>query len=143
MKRFLISFLLLLFCGLASLSAQPKKTLVFDHNTQNLGTISVSENGYTAVYSFTNAGLLPLQIQVVSEPCICTKASWPKEEIAPGDKGEITITYQANEPNDNMSLTFYVYSNGIPNPAVIFLKAKVKGSKNKPASGTADPTAGE
>ena len=129
MKRFLISFLLLLFCGLASLSAQPKKTLVFDNNTQNLGTIHVSENGYTAVYSFTNAGLLPLHIQVVSEPCICTKAAWPKEEIAPGDKGEITITYQANEPNDNMSLTFYVYSNGIPNPAVIFLKAKVKGAK--------------
>ena len=129
MKRFLISFVFVLFCSLVPLAAQPKKTLVFDNNTQSLGTIHVSEKVYTVVYPFTNAGLLPLQIQVVSEPCVRKPGSWPNEEIAPGEKGEIKITYQANGPNENMSLTFYVYSNGIPNPAVLFLKANIKEAK--------------
>ena len=129
MKRYLISFLFFLFCGLA-LVAQPKKTLVFDNNTQSLGTIFVSETAYTKAYPFKNAGLLPLQIQVVSTPCVCAEVSWPKEEIAPGETGEIIVTFHANAANENLSLTFYVYSNGIPNPNAIFLKAKVKEPRN-------------
>ena len=130
MKRFLLSVALVL-ASAVCLLAQPKQTIVFENNTQDLGTIVVSEKVHTLVYSFKNAGLLPLQIQLVTTPCVCTTTSWPKEEIQPGESGEITVTYQANGPVDNLSLAFYVYSNGIPNPAAIILKGKVKESKKK------------
>ena len=127
MKRLIAAFIIITVSAL-SLAAQPKKTIVFDQNIHDLGTIQVSEKVYTIVFPFKNAGLLPLQIQVVSTPCVCTTASWPKEEIAPGETGELTITYQANGPNDSLSLAFYVYSNGIPNPAVVRIKGIVKGA---------------
>ena len=114
-----------------SLHAQPKQTIVFDKNTHDLGTIVVSEKIYTVVYPFKNTGLLPLQVQIVSTPCVCTTANWTKDELQPGESGEVTITYQANGPVDNLSLVFYVYSNGIPNPAAVILKGKVKESKKK------------
>lgn len=126
MKRSLFTTLFVFLAAL-TLSAQPKHTIVFDNPTHELGTIQVSEKAYTVVFPFKNTGLLPLQIQVVSTPCVCTTAAWPKEEIAPGEAGEVTITYQATGPVDKLSYTFYVYSNGIPNPAVIRINGKVKG----------------
>jgi hypothetical protein len=130
MKRIFLLFAMV-FVATISLLAQPKQTIVFENNTHDLGTIVVSEKVYTVVYPFKNAGLLPLQIQIVSTPCVCTTASWTKDELQPGESGEITITYQANGPIDNLSLAFYVYSNGIPNPAALILKGKVKESKKK------------
>lgn len=130
MKRFLLSLVLVLVSA-ATLLAQPKQTIVFEKNTHDLGTIVVSEKVYTVVFPFKNTGLLPLQLQFVSTPCTCTTVSWTKDELEPGATGEVTVTYQANGPVDNLSLVFYVYSNGIPNPAAIVLKGKVKESKKK------------
>ena len=130
MKRFLLSLVFVL-AAAVSLLAQPKQTIVFEKNTHDLGTIVVSENVYTVVFPFKNTGLLPLQLQFVSTPCTCTTVTWTKEELEPGASGEVTVTYQANGPVDNLSLAFYVYSNGIPNPAALILKGKVKESKKK------------
>lgn len=130
MKRFLLSLALVLVSA-AALLGQPKQTIVFEKNTHDLGTIVVSDNVYTVVFPFKNAGLLPLQLQFVSTPCTCTTTSWTKEELEPGATGEVTVTYQANGPVDNLSLVFYVYSNGIPNPAALILKGKVKEAKKK------------
>ena len=130
MRRILLVFALAFF-AVVSVLAQPKHTIVFENSTHDLGTIVVSEEVYTVVFPFKNAGLLPLQIQLVTTPCVCTTSNWTKEEIAPGESGEVTVTYQANGPVDNLSLAFYVYSNGIPNPVAIILKGKVKESKKK------------
>ncbi len=130
MKRFLLSLALVMVSAVALL-AQPKQTIVFEKNTHDLGTIVVSENVYTVVFPFKNTGLLPLQLQLVSTPCTCTTASWTKEELEPGATGEVTVTFQANGPVDNLSMVFYVYSNGIPNPAALILKGKVKEAKKK------------
>ena len=130
MKRFLLSLALVLVSAVALL-AQPKQTIVFEKNTHDLGTIVVSENVYTVVFPFKNTGFLPLQLQLVSTPCTCTTAFWTKEELEPGATGEVTVTFQANGPVDNLSMVFYVYSNGIPNPAALILKGKVKEAKKK------------
>lgn len=125
MKKTLFLSLLLALLASATVLAQPKKTIVFENLTHDFGTIEVSEEPYTAVFSFKNAGLLPLQVQVVSTPCVCTSASWTKEEIAPGESGEVTVTYKAEGPLERMSFVFYVYSNGIPNPIGVSIKGKV------------------
>ena len=130
MKRLLLSLAFVLISA-ATLLAQPKQTIVFEKNTHDLGTIVVSEKVYKVVFPFKNAGLLPLQIQLVTTPCTCTTSAWTKETLEPGESGEVTVTYVANGPVDNLSLVFYVYSNGIPNPAAVVLKGKVKESKKK------------
>ena len=130
MKRILLTLALVLVPA-AALLAQPKQTIVFEKNVHDFGTVVVSEKPYTATFTFKNAGLLPLQIQLVSTPCSCTTVSWTKEELEPGETGEVTVTYTAASPSDNISMAFFVYSNGIPNPAAVSIKAKVKAPKKK------------
>ncbi len=124
MNRFLLVSVVALLFPLA-LSAQPKQTIRFDYYEYDLGTIPVSESAYTVKFPFTNTGLLPLQISIVSTPCVCTSTDWTREEIEPGEKGEVTVTYKAGAPNDKMSFGFFVYSNGIPNPTAVRIKGKV------------------
>ena len=124
MKRFLLTLAIALVSAF-SLLAQPKQTIVFENNTHSLGTVQVRENPYIAVFSFKNAGLLPLQLQLVTTPCTCTSVEWTKEALEPGETGEVTVTFHAEAPNEDLSLVFYVYSNGIPNPAAISVKGKV------------------
>lgn len=128
MKRLLFVFVLVLASSLALL-AQPKQTITFDYYEYDLGTIQVSDTPYTVKFPFKNTGLLPLQIQVVSKPCVCTTSDWPKEEIEPGGTGEIIVTYKAAAPTEKMSFGFFIYSNGIPNPTGVRIKGKVVPAK--------------
>jgi len=114
-----------------TLFAQPKNTIVFENNIYDFGTIQIAEKPYTKTFTFTNAGLLPLQVQIVTTPCSCTSVTWTKEELQPGEKGEITVSLHTTVATDDLSFTFYVYSNGIPNPAAVKITAKVTEPKKK------------
>ena len=133
MKRFLLVVVLALAPVLALL-AQPKQTITFDYCEYDLGTMQVSKTPYTVKFPFTNTGLLPLQIRVVSTPCVCTTSDWTKEEIEPGGTGEVIVTYKAGAPSEKMRFTFFVYSNGIPNPIGLRIKGKVVGEPLKKRS---------
>jgi hypothetical protein len=49
----------------------------------------------TAKFSFENTGDQPLMIISAKGSCGCTVADFTKGEIQPGEKGEVTATYNA------------------------------------------------
>lgn len=49
----------------------------------------------THVFSFKNTGTEPVVITDATASCGCTKPSWSKEPIAPGQSGQITATFTA------------------------------------------------
>ncbi|MFB0875976.1 DUF1573 domain-containing protein [Sphingobium sp. sgz301303] len=66
--------------------------IAFDKETHDYGNIKHGANG-TSTFRFTNTGNAPLIIIRVTGNCGCVVPAWPKEPIAPGAFGEITVKY--------------------------------------------------
>lgn len=82
-------------------------------------------------FVFTNTGTEPLLVQKPKSSCGCTRASWPKEPIMPGEKGMVTVTYDSRKIG-NINKTITVASNAINSPQVILrVKGNVLESKIK------------
>ena len=91
MKKILFFFL----AALSILSVQAKKypEIKFEKTTIELGTFSMDEPVQRCTFKFTNTGKAKLVINQVNPSCGCTVAEYPKDYIAPGASGEITVTY--------------------------------------------------
>ena len=76
--------------GTNELSSGPR--IVLDKQIQDMGVIK-PRSKKTAVFRFRNTGGKPLQITDVKR-CCGSVAKLDKEELAPGDSGALTVTYQ-------------------------------------------------
>lgn len=96
----------------------------FKKETHDYGNIKNGANG-TCTFEFTNAGNAPLIISNAVGSCGCTIPAWPKEPIAPGAKGVITVKYDTKKPGEfNKNVTITSNSSEGPNK-VIMIKGNV------------------
>jgi hypothetical protein len=72
--------------------AQPK--FVADTDIHKTGEIQF-QRPHTMLLGFTNKGTKALHIKKVVASCGCTKVKYPHGNIAPGDRGEIEVTFDA------------------------------------------------
>lgn len=102
----------------------PKTSMNFDLYEYDFGNIAQnSSNKY--VYSFTNTGKEPLIITNAKGSCGCTVPRWPKEPIAPGEKGEIEIIYKPGKQKNKQSKTITITANTEPDKTILKVKANV------------------
>lgn len=76
-----------------SFSANAQAEIKFDKLTHDFGSFAESAPTQKCVFTFTNVGDKPLVINQAVASCGCTVPSYTKTPIAPGEKGEIKITY--------------------------------------------------
>ena len=90
MKRLMTLFYSL--CVVLSATAQAR----FTSNTEliNLGQIEW-KHPKTVRYVITNTGDKPLVLSEVEPDCECSKVQWTQTPIAPGEKGEVAVTFDA------------------------------------------------
>ena len=132
--------MMLLFVGLTSLANAQQEAEVqkdgaqieFVNDVHDYGTIEYAGNG-ECTFTFKNTGNAPLIISNAKKSCGCTVPSWPKEPIAPGATGKITVKYDTKRPGAiNKSVT--ISSNAINAPTKVI---RIKGNvKPRPTSGT-------
>lgn len=67
-------------------------------------------------FVFTNEGKYPLVIYEVNTSCGCTVADYPRGEIAPGEKGTISVKYDS-EGSSGMRISKDVTVNANTTPA--------------------------
>lgn len=91
MKKSLVMLLMLL-CTLGMMAQKPAQ-IKFDNVSHNFGSFSEKEPVVTHSFTFTNIGEQPLVINQAIASCGCTVPQYTKEPIAPGQKGEIKVTY--------------------------------------------------
>lgn len=110
----------------------------FEKEVHDYGTIENGANG-ECTFEFKNTGNAPLIISNAKGSCGCTVPSWPKEPIAPGKTGTITVKYDTKRAGAiNKSVT--ITSNAVNAPTkVIRIKGNVKPA---PASGAPVNTSG-
>ncbi len=99
--------------------------IVFEETEFDFGAINQGET-VTHVFKFVNEGSAPLVISRIKTPCGCTAPSWSKEPIAPGDSGEITVSFNSTGKVGNQIKALPVIFNSEMSPAMITIKATVK-----------------
>lgn len=117
-------YLLLTFTLLAALAAMPQSKIKFDDPKKNFGF--VKKGGKVVLqYEFTNTGNQPLIITEAKAECSCTTVKWPKEPIAPGQKGVIGVTFDTSSTYDRQDRSVAIYSNARSSPDKIRFKGVV------------------
>lgn len=85
--------------------------ITFEKNSHDFGDI-VQGDKVEETFKFTNTGNEPLIITNVQVTCGCTTPKgWPRDPIAPGGKGEITIGYNSAGRMGRQSKVVTVISN--------------------------------
>ncbi len=115
MKRILITlFSITALVGTAV--AQPR----FTSNTEmhSFGQIEW-KHPVTAQYTVTNTGDQPLVLTEVDPDCACSVAQWTKTPIAPGAKGTVSVTFDA-EALGHFQKSVAIYTNAQPH--LVYLK---------------------
>ncbi|MCT4560035.1 MAG: DUF1573 domain-containing protein [Crocinitomicaceae bacterium] len=127
MKKFILSLFVAaaaMVTGNAVAQVENGAKIEFKKETHDYGNVKYGGDG-TCTFEFTNTGNAPLIISNAKGSCGCTVPSWPKEPIAPGAKGTITVKYDTKRPGSiNKSVT--ITSNAVNEPSkVIRIKGNV------------------
>lgn len=103
----------------------------FEKLTHDFGKLAYDSDA-TATFTFTNRGTLPLVIIKCRATCGCTEPKWSLEPIKPGEKGEITVSYNTQITGPfNKPIT--VITNADTSSVVLTIKGTVE-SPQLPAS---------
>ena len=107
----------------SSLCAQAQSRLVFDTPKYHVGEV-IFQQPATVVFTYKNKGKEPIRITEVTPSCGCTSVEWTREEIASGEKGQISVLYDAL-----MLGTFFkelaVYTSDSPVPQYLSMEGRV------------------
>jgi hypothetical protein len=87
--------------------------LTWDKKTHDFGDIVQGDKVETTYY-FTNTGNEPLIITNVQVSCGCTTPKgWPRDPIAPGGKGELSISFNSAGKMGKQNKPLTIISNAI------------------------------
>ena len=109
-------------------STNKEPVISFDKKIWDFGTITDGEV-VEHTFRFTNTGTNDLIISNASASCGCTIPEWPKEPIAPGEKGEIKVEFNSNGKKDMVTKDITILAN--TNPVKNILQIKVFVEKKK------------
>jgi len=107
--------------GLGFLNAQE---IELSESTVDLGNIAFGGKAVTTV-KVKNTGDKPLIISDAKASCGCTVPKFPKEPIAPGKSGEMTVEYTTTSKAGAFNKTVTINSNAVTEGRKIF---RIKGT---------------
>jgi len=112
-------------------SSDEKPEVTFDEVRVEFGVMQLGDK-ISKKFSFTNTGDAPLIISRVFGECGCTVAEdWPKEPVAPGDKGTFTVTFDSTGKEGQIVKRIKVEANTNPSISVCALAGFVQTELNK------------
>ncbi|MCB9262090.1 MAG: DUF1573 domain-containing protein [Flavobacteriales bacterium] len=109
---------------------QPK--LVLAETEHDFGTITQGDV-VSHTFKFVNEGKAPLIISSISTPCGCTTPKFPQNTpIAPGESGEIVVSFNSAHKSGPQPKTLVISHNG-EEPISISITSYVNVPKVEPA----------
>jgi outer membrane biosynthesis protein TonB len=109
----------------AQTSAAEAPVLTFEETSWDFGTIQEGDV-VNHTYTFTNTGKSPLIIQNATAQCGCTVPQWPRQPIAPGQKGEIKVEFNSKGKAGVQSKSVTITANTQPEVNQVMLKGVVE-----------------
>ncbi len=103
--------------------------MTFDQDTLFFEPMAVGEK-LSHVFQFVNSGRSPLLISGVYPSCGCTTMKdWPKDAIAPGQSGQISIEFNSTGNSGKVDKTITVSTNSEPTNVVLHLVGEILGKE--------------
>ncbi len=97
----------------------------FEKDKHDFGRLSKGEM-VSYSFKFRNTGDAPLVVSECKASCGCTVADFPKNEIAPGGEGFITVSFNSAQKRGQQIQTVTVGSNAQPSRHVLTITAQVE-----------------
>lgn len=79
---------------------------------------------YSHVFTLRNEGNAPLVLTIKGSTCQCTISSLGKNEVLPGESGEITLTWKPTKPDEFFSHSAHIGTN---DPKSQIIKLQIEG----------------
>lgn len=98
--------------------------LLFDEDLHDFGRLTAGEN-ISYSFHFRNTGNADLIITDCSATCGCTVASFPKERVAPGADGYVTVSFNSRGKTGQQYQEVTVMSNAQPARTKLKITARV------------------
>lgn len=117
-------------CSIVVMAQEP--VITFNETTHDFGKINEAGGRVTTVFEFTNEGMIPLVLTNVRASCGCTTPRWTHEPIEPGQKGQITVTYNPSGRPGRFQKTVTVTSNATVPSTRLYIKGEVIPKPAKP-----------
>lgn len=99
-------------------------TIAYAEEVFDFGTITEGEK-VTHVFNFTNTGDADLVIVSAKGSCGCTVPEWPKEPIAPGEEGKISVVFNSEGKKGMQNKRVSIVANTEPSTTAVTLKGEV------------------
>ena len=112
-------------CTAALAQPNSKAEFKFDKETHDFGKIPQGKP-VTHVFTFENVGTEPIIISEVKPSCGCSVAEFTKTPVKPGEKGKISVTYNAAAKHP-FTKNFTVRSNTKTPVKTLYIKGEVTG----------------
>lgn len=119
--------------GTDLVQSQDAPEFSFEEVFHNFGDIQEGEV-VTHIFSFENSGNAPLVITSAQGSCGCTVPVWPREPIAPGEKGSIEVTFNSKNRGGRQDKTVTLTANTVPNTKVLKITSNVIKGETAPAA---------
>ncbi len=126
MKRIIFIFMAILLATGMSFAQDKKAEISAEESSHNFGTIKEADGKVSHTFKINNTGNGPLVLTRVIASCGCTTPEWTKEPIAPGQSGDIIITYDPKDRPGPFAKTISVYSNGKTGSYILTIRGAVE-----------------
>ncbi len=114
--------------AVAAAPTGPTTTMEFNETTFDFGTVQDGEM-VSHTYKFKNTGSEPLILSDAKGSCGCTVPKWPREPIAPGGSGEITVEFNSKGKGGKRNQKVTITANTNPPQTFIYLTGEVAGGE--------------
>jgi hypothetical protein len=111
------ALLALLLAAAAPARCEAAPAIAFDHPVCELGTVTQGEQP-RCTFAFTNAGDEELRVLRVEPTCGCTTALTAAPLLAPGQRGEVAVTFDSSNFAGDVVKELTVLSSDPAHPAV-------------------------
>ena len=106
-------------------NGKPVPVISLDKIEHDFGSVIDGEK-VSFSFHFTNTGKSDLLIRHAQATCGCTVPEWPKDPIAPGKDGFITVTFDSKGRIGMVHKTVTIIANTIPNTTTVTITGEVK-----------------
>jgi len=125
MKKYLVSFVLIIAVGVYSIYAQNNATIHFDKMMHDFGRIKEEGGKVSFNFKFKNNGKQPIIIKNVQSSCGCTTPDWSKTPVMPGKEGFVSAEYDPTDRPGAFSKEITVFNNITNEPITLEIKGDV------------------
>ena len=103
---------------------QAMPVITFDSDLHDFGRLSAGES-VSYSFHFRNTGSADLVVTGASATCGCTVADYPKQRIAPGGEGYVTVTFKSAGKSGQQFQEVTVVTNAQPSRVKLKILAQV------------------